>query len=279
MAELRTASKSPSPVGTLLQHWRRTRQMSQLDLATEAGVSARHLCFVETGRARPSREMVLHLASTLDIPLRERNALLLAAGFAPIYREANLDAPEVASVRSALDAILRQQEPFPAIVMNRSWDILATNAAASRFFGFLLGATAAAEPANVIRLMFSPQGLRPFVTNWESAAEALLRRVYREAVGGVPDEKTIALLSEILDYPDVPVRWRKPSMEAPLLPVIPISFMKEGTTFNFFSAVTTLGTPQDVTLQEVRIESFFPLDSMTRRNAEDLAARAEGGDP
>lgn len=249
--------------------------MSQLDLSTEAGVSARHLCFVETGRARPSREMVLLLASALDVPLRERNALLLAAGFAPIYREANLDAPEIASVRSALDAILRQQEPFPAVVMNRSWDILATNAAASRFFGFLLGETAVTEPANVIRLMFNPQGLRPFVTNWESAAEALIRRVYREAVGGVPDEKTATLLSEVLAYPDVPVRWRKPSLEAPLLPVVPISFMKEGTTFNFFSAVTTLGTPQDVTLQEVRIESFFPLDSMTRRNAEALASHVD----
>lgn len=250
--------------------------MSQLALATEAGVSARHLCFVETGRARPSREMVLLLASTLDIPLRERNALLLAAGFAPIYQEANLDAPEVASVRSALDAILRQQEPFPAVVMNRYWDVLATNVAASRFFRFLLGEAAAVEPANIIRLMFSPRGLRPFVTNWESAAEALIRRVYREAVGGMPDEKTATLLSEILAYPDVPVRWQKPSMETPLLPVVPVSFSKEGTTFNFFSAVTTLGTPQDVTLQEVRIESFFPLDSMTRRNAEEFAAK---GDP
>src|SRR6185295_8108310 len=111
MPELPTASRLPSPVGTLLQHWRRTRHMSQLDLATEAGVSARHLCFVETGRARASREVVLLMASSLDIPLRERNALLLAAGFAPIYREANLDAPEIAAVRSALDAILRQQEP------------------------------------------------------------------------------------------------------------------------------------------------------------------------
>jgi hypothetical protein len=121
--------------------------------------------------------------------------------------------------------------------------------------------------------MFSLQGLRPFVTNWESAAEALIRRVYREAVGGVPDEETAKLLSEVLAYPGVPVRWRKPNMEAPLLPVVPVSFAKEGKTFNFFSAVTTLGTPQDVTLQEVRIESFFPLDSMTRRNAEELTAR------
>jgi transcriptional regulator with XRE-family HTH domain len=245
--------------------------MSQLALATEAGVSARHLCFVETGRARPSRDMVLLLATTLDVPLRERNALLLAAGFAPIYREADLDAPEVASVRSALDAILRQQEPFPAVVMNRYWDILTMNAAASRFFGFLLGSTATAEPANVVRLMFSAHGLRPFVANWEAAAEALIHRVHREAVGGIPDEEMSRLLSEVLAYPDVPVRWRKPSLEAPLLPVVPVSFTKEGKTFHFFSAVTTLGTPQDVTLQEIRIESFFPLDDLTRRNAEELA--------
>lgn len=269
--EIHTAPRVPSPVGALLQHWRRARHMSQLALATEAGVSARHLCFVETGRAKPSREMVLLLAGVLDVPLRERNALLLAAGFAPIYREADLDATEIASVRSALDAILRQQEPFPAVVMNRYWDILSMNAAASRFFGFLLGATAVAEPANVVRLMFSPQGLWPFVTNWESAAEALVRRVHREAVGGMPDEKMARLLSEVLAYPGVPVRLRKPSLETPLLPVIPISFTKEGKTFNFFSAVTTLGTPQDVTLQEVRIESFFPLDDLTRRNAEELA--------
>lgn len=243
--------------------------MSQLALADEAGISARHLCFVETGRSRPSREMVLLLATALDVPLRERNALLLAAGFAPVYREANLDAPELAPVRSALDAILQQQEPFPAVVMNRHWDILTTNAAASRFFGFLLGDEAAAEPANVIRLMFS--SLRPFVTNWESAAEALLRRVHREAVGGIPDEGVTNLLAEVLAYPGVPARWRKPNVESPLLPVVPVSFAKDGKTFNFFSAVTTLGTPQDVLLQEVRIESFFPLDSVTRRNAEELA--------
>lgn len=270
MAEPQIVSKAPSPVGALLQHWRQAGHLSQLALATEAGVSARHLCFVETGRAKPSRDMVLLLATALDVPLRERNALLLAAGFAPLYRETDLDAPELASVRSALDAILRQQEPFPAVVMNRHWDVLATNAAASRFFGFLLGPTADAEPANVIRLMFSPHGLRPYVTNWETAAEALIRRVHREAVGGLPDEATAQLLSEVLAYPDVPPRWRRPSLEAPLLPVVPVSFMKAGKAFNYFSAVTTLGTPQDILLQEVRIESFFPLDSLTRRNAEEL---------
>jgi transcriptional regulator with XRE-family HTH domain len=131
-------SRRSSPIGTLLQHWRQVRRKSQLALAIEAEVSPRHLCFIETGRAQPSRDMVLLLASALDVPLRERNVLLLAAGYAPMYRETDLDSPELGAVRAALQAILRQQEPYPAVVMNRSWDILAGNDAASRFFGFLL---------------------------------------------------------------------------------------------------------------------------------------------
>jgi transcriptional regulator with XRE-family HTH domain len=255
----------------LLQHWRQVRHMSQLARATEAEVSPRHLSFIETGRARPSRDMVLLLASTLDVPLRERNALLLAAGYAPLYREAHLDAPELGAVRTALDAILLQQEPFPAVVMNRSWDILTTNGAASRFFGFLLDPATPAGPANVIRMMFDPHGLRPFVVNWDAVAEALIRRIHREAVGGAPDEATAQLLDEIFAFPDVPRRWRRPDPEAPLVPILPVSFRKGSKTFSFFSAVTTLGTAQDITLQELRIECFFPLDTETRRHAEDLA--------
>ena len=245
--------------------------MSQLALAIEADVSPRHICFIETGRARASREMVLLLASALDVPLREQNALLLAAGYAPAYRETDLDSPELGPVRTALQAILRQQEPHPAVVMNRSWDILTTNAAASRFFGFLLGQEPASGPANVIRMMFDPDGLRPFVTNWEEAAEALITRIHREAVGGSPDEATIKLLEEVLAFPGVPRRWQRPSLETPLTPVIPISFRKGLKTFAYFSAVTTLGTAQDVTLQELRIESFFPMDAETERHAEELA--------
>ncbi len=271
MTHLRPPSPRPSPVGALLQHWRQVRHMSQLALATEADVSPRHVCFIETGRARPSRDMVLLLASTLDVPLRERNALLLAAGFAPIYREAPLDAPELGAVRAALDAILRQQEPFPAVVMNRSWDILTSNEAASRFFGFLLGPASTAGPANVIRMMFDPQGLRPYVVNWEAVAEALVRRIHREAVGGAPDEATTRLLDEVLAFPDVPRRWRRPDPETPLTPIIPVTFRKRSKTFAFFSAVTTLGTAQDITLQELRIECFFPMDTETRRHAEELA--------
>jgi len=268
------ASRSRRPdrsIGSLLQGWRKTRQLSQLALATEAEISARHLCFVETGRANPSREMVLLLASVLDVPLRERNVLLLAAGFAPVYQESSMAAPELAAVRRALEAILDQQEPFPAVVMNRAWDVVQTNRAAERFFGFLLGPRAAAGPSNVLRMMFDPGALRPFVANWEAVAESLVHRVHREAVGGVPDPATRALLAEILDYPGVPRAWHTARPPAPALPVVPVNFHKEGRELNFFSTVTTLGTPQDITVQEIRIECFFPADDRTRRAARELA--------
>ncbi len=246
--------------------------MSQLDLAVEADVSPRHVSFVETGRAKPSRDMVLVLANALNVPLREQNSFLLAAGYAPVFRETNLDSPELGLARSALDAILRQQEPYPAVVMNRYWDILKTNKAAERFFGFLLGPAPAnaTGPANVVRLMFDPNGLKSYVTNWERVAEMLVKRVHREAVGGIPDEKTKVLLDEVFKYPAVPERWRHPDTETPQLPVLPVSFKKAGKIFDFFSTVTTLGTPQDITLQEIRIECFFPLNTTTERNARDF---------
>lgn len=271
--QLQPAPRRTSPFGTLLQHWRQVRRMSQLALANEAEVSPRHICFLEIGRAQPSRDMVLLLANTLDVPLREQNVLLLAAGYSPVYRETELAAPELGAVRSALQAILRQQEPYPAVVMNRSWDVLTSNDAASRFFGFLLDPAPASGPANVIRMMFDPQGLRPFVVNWEAVAEALITRIHREAVGGAPDEATLQLLAEVLAFPGVPRRWQRPNPETPLLPVIPVTFRKGAKTFAYFSTVTTLGTAQDVTLQELRIECFFPLDAETERNAAELARR------
>lgn len=215
--------------------------------------------------------MVLLLANVLDVPLRERNALLLAAGFAPVYKETQLDAPELQSVRVALDAILRQQEPFPAVVMNRHWDVLMGNAAASRFFGFLLGDVTTEVPMNVIRMMFDPGGLRPYVANWAATAEALIRRIHREAVGSAKDEGTSKLLDDAFSYPDVPRSWSQPDPGAALQPVVPVSFTTRDRVFNFFSTVTTLGTPQDITLQEIRIECFFPADSGTERLAREMA--------
>ena len=258
-------------VGPLLSYWRKTRQKSQLALASEAGVSPRHLCFLETGRARPSREMVLHLAQALAVPLRERNTLLLAAGFAPLFAESSLDDPQLASVKMALTAILEQQEPYPAVAMNRAWDIVRTNAAAARFFALLAGPEAPPGEPNVLRSMFHPLGLRPHVANWEAVAETLIQRLHREAVGGVLDEAARGVLAEILAYPGVPARWRAPDLTRPQLPVVPVCFRHGGQAYNFFSTVTVLGTPQDVTLQELRIECFFPGDPETAAAARALA--------
>jgi transcriptional regulator with XRE-family HTH domain len=264
-------------VGPLLKQWRGTRRLSQLALAAEAAVSIRHLSFVETGRANPSRAMVLKLAEVLDVPLRERNTLLLSAGFSPEYPESDLDAPSLAAVREALETILARQEPFPALVMDRSWDIRHINNAARRFFAFLQqGQTENPPgPANVLRRMFHPEGVRPHVTNWLEVAEALVRRARREAIGGVLDERAQLILDEVLDYPGVPSHLRVVDAVAPILPIVPIRYERDGRRFDYFSTVTTLGTPQDVTLQELRIECFFPMNDETREHARELAGLSE----
>jgi transcriptional regulator with XRE-family HTH domain len=270
---MRVSRPAAPPVGRLLRHWRRVRGKSQLALALDADVSPRHLGFIEVGRATPSREMVLILARALDVPLRERNDLLLAAGYAPMYRETGLAAPEMAQARHALDCILRHQEPFPAVVMDRHWNIVDANDGARRFFGLFLDLAAEPSPANVLRLMFDPRKLRPHVANWEAVAEALIQRVHREAVGGALDAATTALLEELLAHPGVPRRWRVPDLTATLMPFVAIDFQPPHGPFRFFSAVTTLGTPQDITLQEIRIECFFPADLDTDTRTRRLADR------
>jgi transcriptional regulator with XRE-family HTH domain len=232
-------------------------------LALAAGTTSRYVSFIESGRSQPSREMVLRLARVLDVPLRERNQLLLAAGYAPSYRETGLAAEEAAHVRTALERMLAAHEPYPAVVMDRHWNVVTTNRAAQAFFAWLLGDREIDQPANVIRLMFSPDGIRPHVTNWEKAADALIQRVHREAVGGIPDPTTVALLDEALAYPGVPPQWHVPDLANPPPPVIPISFEKVGLALSYFSTMTTLGTPQDAMLQEIRLESFFPADETT----------------
>ena len=243
-----------------MRHWRRERRMSQLVLAGEAGVTQRHVSFVESGRANPSREMVLALARALDVPLRERNQMLLAAGYAPHYRETGLDERAMSQISAALDRLLAQQEPYPAVVMDRHWNVLQANAPAQAMFAFLLDGDVP-EPANVVRLMFTR--LRPHVANFEQTGEALVQRVHREAVGGIPDPKTVALLDEVLAEPGIPAAWRTPDFATTASPVLPIHFAKDGMDVSYFSLVTTVGTPQDVTLQEIRVESFFPADDAT----------------
>jgi len=258
---------SSATVGPLIAYWRNLRRMSQLALATEAEVSPRHVSFIESGRSNPSRDMVLLLASVLDVPLRERNRLLAAAGFAAAYRETELDKPELAVVKQALDAILAQHRPYPAVVLDRAWNIVRANDCADRFFGFLLAGQTPPSPPNVVRLVFHPDGLRPHITNWAEVAEGLIQRVHREAVGAVVDDNLRALIAEVLAYPGVPEKWRGADLAEPILPIIPVRFARDGRRFSYFSTVTTLGTPIDVTAQETRIECFFPLDDETRAAA------------
>lgn len=259
------AVESPaSSVGGLLKQWRERRRMSQLALAVEAGISSRHLSFVETGRSHPSREMVLLLAGVLDVPPRARNDLLAAAGYAPIYRESGLDAPEMAQFRRALDFILRQQEPYPAIVLDRHWNILLANEGAGRLIGLLLdpAAAAAAGSPNALRLVYHPDGLRPYIVNWEATAAALIQWLHRDLLRGA-DAEIRRLLDELLAYPDVPRNWRTLDLDAPTAPLLAIEVQKGDTHLRFFTTLTTLGTPYDITLHELRIENFFPADDAT----------------
>jgi transcriptional regulator with XRE-family HTH domain len=248
--------------------------MSQLALAVEAEVSSRHLSFVETGRARPSRDMVVLLARVLDVPLRDRNDLLTAAGYAPIYRETSLDAPALGPVRRALDLILQQQEPYPAIVLDRHWNIVQANRATSRLLDVFADPAAAAAlgPPNAMRLIFHPQGFRPAIVNWEATAAALIQWLHRDALGGRADGETRRLLEELLAYPGVPRHWRVLDLDASTAPFLPVEFRKDDLGLRFYTMLTSLGTPHDITLQELRVECFFPADEGTEETARRLAA-------
>lgn len=264
----------PSELGDLLRYWRDLRGVSQLDLSFEAGVSQRQISFIESGRSVPGRDTLLALAQTLDVPLRERNALLLAAGYAPVYSESPWNAQEMQGVIHALERVVRQHEPFPAIVMDRYWNVLMTNDAAPRFFDCFIDMAAREGPRNMLRLIFDPQGMRPFVADWDTVSRSLLQRLYRESVGHVIDAGTKGLLDELLAYPDVPHDWKAhhgPSA-APGLPVIPLGFVHEGVVLRYFSMVTTVGTPQTVAAQELRLECMFPADDETEARHQALLA-------
>ncbi|MFC5431539.1 helix-turn-helix domain-containing protein [Paraburkholderia denitrificans] len=264
----------PGELGDLLRYWRDVRGMSQLDLSLEAGVSQRQISFIESGRSVPGRETLLTLAQTLDVPLRERNALLLAAGYAPVYSEAPWNAAEMRSVIHALERVVRQHEPYPAIVMDRHWNVLMTNAAAPRFFGCFIDMAARGGPRNMLHLMFDPRGMRPFLDDWKTVARSLLQRVHRESVGHAVDAGTKRLLDELLVYPDVPRDWKThhgPSA-TPTMPVIPLGFVRDGAVLRYFSMVTIVGAPQNVVAQELRLECLFPADDETEARHRQLLA-------
>jgi transcriptional regulator with XRE-family HTH domain len=247
-----------SPVGSMLREWRSARGKSQLALALEAGVSPRHLSFVENGRASPSREMVLTLAEALGVPLRERNALLNAAGYAAVYRETPLAAPPMAEVRAALGYILAASEPNPAIVVNRRYDILLTNDAALRVLGFF--ARDYRGKNNVARMLLAPTGLRPHLENWAEVAGHVVHRTRSElAQSRARDAEDEALLEELAaaapELREPSERTRPPAI------LVPLKLRRDAVALDLFTTITTLGTPLDVTLQELRIETLFPADA------------------
>jgi len=264
-----------SRFGGLLREWRALRAMSQLALATEASTTTRHLSFIETGRATPSREMVIRLAEALDVPLRERNALLEAAGFASLYREHALDAAEIGPIRRVIALLLENAEPFPAVVVDRAYDVVMTNAATTRLFGLFLdpGDLAALGRPNLIRTTFHPYGLHRFVQNWAEAGPVLLGRLQREAQRLPSTDPVHRLLEEVVAYPGITSECKPPNLDRALPPVVALHLKRGEFEARLFGTITTVGTPQDVTLQELRIESFLPADAETEELVRRLATK------
>ncbi len=274
-ASLHPPTRSPRPTpqafGDHLRHWRQHRRLSQLDLAGEADISTRHLSFVETGRSVPSREMVLRLSERLDIPLRERNTLLIAAGYAPLYRERALDDPALASARQAVELILKSHEPYPALAIDRHWNLVAMNRMVPHL---LVGIDAALQqaPLNVLRLSLHPQGLAPRIANLGQWRNHLFERL-RQQIAATADPVLVALLEELRAYPQTEGAGELHLDGEHLGVVMPFRFSTPGGVLSFISTTTIFGTPVDVTLQELAMETFFPADEFTAQALRALAAQ------
>jgi transcriptional regulator with XRE-family HTH domain len=256
---------------SLLRHWRNVRRLTQMELAGDANVSARHLCFLETGRAQPSREMVQLLGSALDLPLEECNALHVAAGFVPPYGDRGLAAENLQPVRQALDFILRQQEPYPGIVIDGRWDVRLRNQASRRLFKAFHQSyeMEAGIAENAMHVVFHPKGLRQFIVNWDEFAGQMIQILHREVAQG--GRVAAQLLDEIMVYPGLPAEWRLPRNPAGSSPVMTMQLRKGDFRLAFFSTFTTLAMPTDAALQKLKIECFYPADSATAEKARELA--------
>jgi transcriptional regulator with XRE-family HTH domain len=249
--------------GEQLRWWRKRRGLSQLELSGAAGTSQRHLSFLESGRAAPSQPMVLDLAAALNLSLRQQNMFLISAGYAAIWREGKLGAPELAQVDGALDRILAQQEPFPAFVVDRHWNLRRANKGAVRLVEFILGAVPAG-PVNLADALLSPAVMRPFVVNWEEVALHFIRGVQADAIAdGSPESSS--LLTRLLAYEGLQGLSQSAALEEAPQPLLPVHMRKGEISLHFFTTIATLGTAQDITVQEIRIENFFPMDEPTAR--------------
>lgn len=259
-----------SPVGEVLREWRGARRMSQLDLSLDTGISTRHLSCIETGKARASREMVARLADALDMPLRDRNALLRAAGYAAIHPESALAAPALDRVRQAIDLILAHQEPYPAFVISRHWEVLEVNQAAIRMNKLLLGDWQSAH-SNLIHQLFDPNDFRQVILNWPEVARRFVRHLHDDLAANPTDRRTRALLDAALSYPGVPQRWQLGDAEDDGDPIVTFTFASPRGELRFFETITTFAAPHDVTLDEIRIDCTFPADEHTAAVCAELA--------
>ncbi len=255
--------QAPPTFSSRLVWWRKKRGFSQLQLAMTVACSQRHISFLELGRSKPSREMVLRLSTALEVPLRHSNELLRAAGYAPVWAETNLGAPSIAPIRDALDYILTQQEPFPAVVVDRRWNLVQVNKAAVALVEFLVGPIEPSVVLNLADALVAPDVLRPHLANWAEVVRYFIRSVEADAAADATVE-TADLLDRLSRYRDVKSVMSLAVSPFPEAPVLPMHFRKGETELRLFTTIATLGTPQDITLQELRIESFFPMDDETR---------------
>lgn len=257
-----------SDFAAALRYWRGKRGYSQLRLSTDSGISQRHISFLESGRSQPSRDLILKLGVALDIPLRERNVMLLAAGFAPAYQERKMDDPELRAVKQALDFMLAQQAPYPALVVDRLWNLVMSNEPANGFMKWLLDMPPDAPiprdgSVNVLKLMMAPGGVRRHLRNGHEVGADLLHWIQREAMSDGPGSEATALLAELMAMAGLEGGLPAPNLDRRALPFLPLQIAKDDVELNLFTTITTLGTPHDVTVHELRLEAFFPADDVS----------------
>ncbi len=268
-----TMDSQPQLFPALLRYWRNARGLSQLDLSGAADVSSKHISFLETARARPSREMVLRLGATLDIPLREQNTLLTAAGYAPNFHENPASGFEP-SIQRALEIMMLHHNPYPLLAFDRRYDIVLANTAIKNLLATLLGAKAESE-LNVMKLLFDPRLLRPHVVDWESTARMMLQRLQRETLHRRNDAELNQLITQLCQYEDIPSSWRIPDFEQPTDASATLRLEFGGQQLAFLATVTVFERTQDVALEELRIESYYPLDDKTEAFCRAMGTQAD----
>jgi len=261
--------RQQSTVGVMIREWRQSRGLSQLILACSADISTRHLSFLETGRARPSEEMVHQLAHALDVPPHERNVLLIAAGFTPLHTSPHFHSEEMATTKDLVTRMLEENEPFCAAAIDRHWNILAAN---KTYWGLTGGepenTKTATDVPNLLKRLFAAEAFRETVTNWEEVAYSLIQRLHREAIAELNsnDTQTANLLEHLMTAHDLPTTWQVVDMSMAQPPLIPMKIHMGGRNIELITTITTLGTPLDASRHEIRIETFLPADEPSREN-------------